>query len=57
MPACARTMPGRHSGADLVLAGPWETGLPPHLAALGLGQLSAPVPADLDELPYPALDL
>jgi len=46
-----------HSGADLVLAGPWETGLLPHLANLGLGQLSAPVPNDLDALPYPALDL
>ena len=45
------------SGADLVLPGPWETGLPPRLADLGLGQFSAPVPADLDELPYPALDL
>ncbi len=45
------------SGADLVLTGPWETGLRPHLADLGLGQLSTPVPADLDELPYPALDL
>ncbi len=46
-----------NSGADLVLAGPWETGLPPCLADLGLGQFSAVVPADLDELPYPALDL
>jgi len=46
-----------HSGADLVLAGPWETGLLPRLADLGISQLSAPVPADLDELPYPALDL
>ncbi len=45
------------SGADLVLAGPWETGLPPLLARLGLGQLSAPVPAAPDDLPYPALDL
>ena len=44
-----------HSGADLVLPGPWETGLPPHLAELGLGRF--PVPADLDALPYPALDL
>jgi radical SAM superfamily enzyme YgiQ (UPF0313 family) len=45
------------SGADLVLAGPWETGLLPHLAELGLGQFSAVVPADTDDLPYPALDL
>ena len=27
------------SAADLVLPGPWETGLPPHLAELGLGRL------------------
>ena len=47
----------RHSGADLVVTGPWEQALPPHLAGLGLGQLFAPVPADLDELPYPALHL
>jgi radical SAM superfamily enzyme YgiQ (UPF0313 family) len=45
------------SGADLVLPGPWETELPPHLANLGLAQLSPQVPDDLDELPYPALDL
>ena len=45
------------SGADLVLAGPWETGLPPLLARLGLGGLAAPPPAALDDLPYPALDL
>lgn len=45
------------SGADLVLPGPWETVLPPHLAGLGLDQLASPVPADLDALPYPALDL
>lgn len=45
------------SGADLVLPGPWETALPPHLADLGLADLAVPVPADLDELPYPALDL
>jgi radical SAM superfamily enzyme YgiQ (UPF0313 family) len=44
-------------GADLVLPGPWETGLLPHLAELGVAQLSAPVPNDLDALPYPALDL
>ena len=30
------------SGADLVLPGPWETGLPPHLAALGLGRFPFP---------------
>ncbi len=52
-PEHART----NSGADLVLAGPWETVLPPHLADLGLGQFSAVVPTDLAELPYPALDL
>jgi radical SAM superfamily enzyme YgiQ (UPF0313 family) len=46
-----------HSGAGLVLPGPWETGLPSHLVELGLGSLSSPVPDDLDELPYPALDL
>jgi radical SAM superfamily enzyme YgiQ (UPF0313 family) len=46
----------RHSGADLVLPGPWEIGLPPHLADLGL-PWSAVVPADLDDLPYPGLDL
>ncbi len=45
------------SGADLVLAGPWESGLPPLFARLGLGQLAAPVPAAPDDLPYPALDL
>ena len=45
------------SAADLVLPGPWETALPPHLADLGLPDLAVPVPADLDELPYPALDL
>ncbi|MCL4503375.1 MAG: cobalamin-dependent protein [Deltaproteobacteria bacterium] len=44
-----------NSGADLVLPGPWETGLPPHLAGLGLGRPS--VPDSLDALPYPALDL
>jgi radical SAM superfamily enzyme YgiQ (UPF0313 family) len=43
-----------HSGADLVLPGPWETGLPAHLAGLGL---SLPVPGAPDDLPYPALDL
>lgn len=52
-PEHART----NSAADLVLPGPWETSLPPYLADLGLGQFSASVPADLDELPYPALDL
>lgn len=52
-PEHART----NSGADLVLAGPWETGLPPRLADLGLAQFSAVVPAELDDLPYPALDL
>jgi radical SAM superfamily enzyme YgiQ (UPF0313 family) len=46
-----------HSGADLVLTGPWETGLAPHLADLGLAQVASPVPTGLDELPYPALDL
>jgi radical SAM superfamily enzyme YgiQ (UPF0313 family) len=46
----------RHSGADLVLPGPWEIGLPPHLTDLGL-PWSAVVPADLDDLPYPVLDL
>jgi len=46
----------RHSGADLVLPGPWEIGLPPHLADLGLPR-SAVVPGDLDDLPYPGLDL
>ena len=45
------------SGADLVLTGPWETGLPPRLADLGLGRCSAVVPNDLDAMPYPALDL
>ncbi len=45
------------SGADLVLPGPWETGLPPVLAELGMSQFSAAVPPDLDALPYPALDL
>jgi radical SAM superfamily enzyme YgiQ (UPF0313 family) len=45
------------SGADLVLPGPWETGLPPLLASLGLGGLAAPVPDAPDDLPYPALDL
>ncbi|MCL4504298.1 MAG: cobalamin-dependent protein [Deltaproteobacteria bacterium] len=44
-----------NSGADLILPGPWETGLPPHLAGLGLGRRS--VPDSLDALPYPALDL
>jgi radical SAM superfamily enzyme YgiQ (UPF0313 family) len=43
------------SGADLVLTGPWETALPPHLAGLGLTPVQ--VPGDPDELPYPALDL
>ena len=46
-----------HSEADLVLAGPWETGLLPHLAALGWRHLAVPVPAAMAELPYPALDL
>ena len=46
----------RHSGADLVLPGPWEIGLPPQLADLGLSFFSV-VPDDLDDLPYPALDL
>lgn len=46
-----------HSGADLLLPGPWETSLPPYLADLGLGQFSAVAAADLDDLPYPALDL
>ena len=46
-----------HSAADLVLAGPWETGLLPHLAALGLPHPAVPVPAAMDELAYPALDL
>ncbi len=45
------------SSADLVLPGPWETGLPPVLAELGMSQFSAAVPPDLDALPYPALDL
>jgi radical SAM superfamily enzyme YgiQ (UPF0313 family) len=40
-----------------VLPGPWETSLPSRLAGLGLGPLLSSTPPDLDELPYPALDL
>jgi radical SAM superfamily enzyme YgiQ (UPF0313 family) len=47
------------SGADLVLPGPWETGLPPQLARLGFSGFSVPPadPGDPDESPFPALDL
>ncbi len=34
-----------HSGADLVLTGPWETGLPPHLADSGIGSPCCPGPS------------
>jgi len=45
----------KHSGADLVLTGPWEEANSSYLAAPGY--LPPPPPGDLDALPYPALNL
>jgi radical SAM superfamily enzyme YgiQ (UPF0313 family) len=47
----------QHSGAGLVVTGPGEEAVISHLAGLGLGVGSDPIPADLDSLPYPALHL
>jgi len=46
----------RHSGADVVVTGPGEEAVIQHLASL-LNMNPAPVPANLEVLPYPALNL
>lgn len=46
----------RHSGADVVVSGPGEEAVVQHLASL-LNINPAPVPANLEALPYPALNL
>jgi radical SAM superfamily enzyme YgiQ (UPF0313 family) len=47
----------RHSGADLMVTGPGEETVLKHLATLPDISLPALPPADLDNLPYPALHL
>jgi radical SAM superfamily enzyme YgiQ (UPF0313 family) len=47
----------RHSGADMVITGPGEDALFQHLASLLGTNPVPPVPANLDDFPYPALNL
>jgi radical SAM superfamily enzyme YgiQ (UPF0313 family) len=47
----------RHSGADVVITGPGEGAVLQHLTSLRGTNPAPPVPADLDEFPYPALHL
>jgi radical SAM superfamily enzyme YgiQ (UPF0313 family) len=47
----------RHSGADVVVTGPGEEAVFRHLAPLLDGNPAPPVPANLDDFPFPALNL